>query len=424
MAVNGVIENDVVELWQKISACGCSMSTKDGQPLNIIYPGRPSDTSGGDLTDAVIGLSGKILSGRVEFHTFTRDWYAHGHHLDPAYNRVILHVVMWRTPDKLTKKENGGVVPVVAICDYCETGQADAELFSGNALPCTSKIIEIAIIEQCGIERFMEKASNYQETLKISDPGESLYRGFMEALGYSRNKEAFLNLARSLPLKTLEYAVAQLDGLCLIQSILLGAAGLLPSQRNLTAVSHDPYVEKLEQTWLESGLQTAVPFSSWQFFKVRPGNHPVRRIMAMACLIHQCRETGFLNTMKAISDLTATEIPGTLLIPVEGYWVNRFDFGKTCFGIGGELIGAARAHEIAINVLLPFAFAWRNDSKESTLKNYSAFPAAGENIVEKHMRKQLGLKLSDVNTACRRQGLLHIYKNWCLCGNCAECPLS
>jgi hypothetical protein len=424
LAFNGVIEKSVVELWQKIAANGCEMLTVGGQALKILYAGRLSDETGGDFKDAVIKLESTVLRGSIELHTHSRDWQAHGHHMDPAYNGVILHVVMWQRPGDTTIQENGHILPTVALARYAEA--ADTDTFRGNSLPYHRNNRNFTeIIGEAGLERFREKSAAFQTRLKNTEPAECLYQGVMEALGYSRNKEPFLILAKAMPLKMVELVVRQENGPELLESVLLKVARLLPSQRKGqdSAGFHDKHVEQLEGLWSFSGLQAAVPVSSWNFFKVRPGNHPVRRIIGMSNLIAGCSGTGFFNRMTSITGLSSGEIMEIFKIAAGEYWVNRFDFGKTCFGLGNDLIGRARASEIVINAVLPFMYVWHREAAGRVLDLYRGFPAVCENTVEKHMREKLGLKRAEVNTACRQQGLLHIFKRYCITGNCEECRL-
>ncbi|MHC1578598.1 MAG: hypothetical protein ACXQTH_02530, partial [Dehalococcoidia bacterium] len=88
----------------------------------------------------------------------------------------------------------------------------------------------------------------------------------------------------------------------------------------------------------------------------------------------------------------------------------------------------SKASEIAVNVILPFAFSWgelANEAKltENAIELYRSYPKLSENYVTRHMTKQLGLDKSFDFTACRQQGLIHIFRNYCREGRCGQCPL-
>ncbi len=66
--------------------------TTQGQTLEIIDPGLHNRNAGPDFLNARIKIGDTLWVGSVELHTRSSDWQRHRHHLDPAYNNVILHV--------------------------------------------------------------------------------------------------------------------------------------------------------------------------------------------------------------------------------------------------------------------------------------------------------------------------------------------
>src|SRR5690606_29567876 len=56
------------------------------------------------------------LTGDVELHLRAADWDAHGHARDPAYDRVILHVVLFPPGARaITTGGRGNEIPVLAL---------------------------------------------------------------------------------------------------------------------------------------------------------------------------------------------------------------------------------------------------------------------------------------------------------------------
>jgi len=93
--MNNLPESQIVKIWQHQLLDRAELVTEDGEPIEIIYPGRLNDDQGADFRDAVIATSRGLIKGDIELHVKSSGWQAHQHHRDPVYNRVILHVVMW-----------------------------------------------------------------------------------------------------------------------------------------------------------------------------------------------------------------------------------------------------------------------------------------------------------------------------------------
>ena len=69
------------------------ITTLDGQRLSVVFPGHWTDGIGPDFRGAMLeGEGGRLVTGSVELHHRASDWERHGHHTDPAYNDVVLHI--------------------------------------------------------------------------------------------------------------------------------------------------------------------------------------------------------------------------------------------------------------------------------------------------------------------------------------------
>jgi hypothetical protein len=442
-------ESQVVALWQSLLASRTELTTEDGEPLRIIYPGRINDDHGPDFRDAIIATKRGLVKGDIEVHVNSSNWQAHRHYQDPAYNQVLLHVVMWHN-DETTTLQNGRTVPVLALDKYL-TGAMRQWLNvkapkPGLSVPClgaarASEPGTIAkFLDDAGEERFLAKAAEFQASIGQVGPSQSLYKGIMGALGYTKNKLPCLELARRLPLCVLESmsqpGTTKEECLARQQALLLGTAGLLPSQRyssNRANKSGDKWIDKLEELWGSSRHTEVMASNAWHLLKVRPNNFPVRRLVAMSYLIIRHQEKGILEeVVNMINEAPLSQghhrLEAGLLVTTDGYWAQHFDFGLRCAITTRSLLGRQRAADIAVNVLLPFAFAWGRVASlpELALKSldlYRRYPKLTVNWVERHMNNQLGLDQSLVNSARRQQGLIHIHKSFCTQGKCYFCRL-
>ncbi|MFQ5996911.1 MAG: DUF2851 family protein [Dehalococcoidales bacterium] len=448
--LNSLSEDLLVKIWQHQLLGRTDLTTEEGEPIKIIYPGRINDDQGADLLDAAIATNQGLLKGDVEIHVKSSDWRAHRHYQDQSYNRVILHVVMWHDTKAISNLLNGGKVPTLALHKYIGTltSQWTNLAYSTDTLdlPChqTGENLPTGILakflDSAGKERFLAKAAKFQADLTQTEASQSLYQGIMGALGYSKNKLPFLELARRLPLQVLESLtqskMSAEECLARQQALLLGTAGLLPSQRPSWHQKNridDRWVEKLEQLWASAHQTEVMSENNWHLFKVRPNNSPVRRLAAMSYLTLRYREKGIFDGLvnqlkKAAVSKERHKLEKALRITSNGYWASHFDFGFVSSLRNLTLLGSGRAADIAVNVLLPFTVAWGKFTAQPELARkalalYYHYPKLVTNTIERHMSKQLGLSRSLVNSARRQQGLIHIYNNLCSQGNCHGCPL-
>src|SRR2546426_5163299 len=86
-------ERDLTTLWQNQSFPPQALVTTRGQPLRVIYRGRRVGGPGPDFRDAMISATRGLLQGDVELHVRSSDFQRHGHHRNPGYNNVVLHLV-------------------------------------------------------------------------------------------------------------------------------------------------------------------------------------------------------------------------------------------------------------------------------------------------------------------------------------------
>jgi hypothetical protein len=426
-------ERRVVEIWQSAIRQRNDLKTATGGPVRIIYPGRPNDGRGADLKDAVIETGQGLYKGDIEIHVKSSAWKEHGHHTDPAYNQVILHVVYEHDDGEKARLQNGLEIPTLLLDRFTQqqAGQRLTSVFApeGPALCKTNPELITGVLDRAGEARFRIRVREYEENLVKEGAEQTLYRGIMTALGYSKNQRPMARLAEAVSLQELGETINSTgdDDSCLmqLQARLLGAAGLLPSQRRLKSPASVCAIE-LEQIWAQSGRRTGMYGGEWEFFKVRPGNYPDRRLMGMAVLLTRMRKKGLLNDLEDVVVSNAPAGHGRAIeeaLTVEESWKTDTETGGTAAYIGKE-----RAGEIIVNAVLPFFTAYgMANRKEAPGKAaydiYQRYPAGAENSVERHMRKQLGIPLKTTATALRRQGLLHLYKTFCTQGRCEECPL-
>ena len=415
-------ESRVAEIWRDCLPGRTDLVTEEGEPVRVIYPGRLNGDRGADFRDAVVAIGGGVARGDIEVHVRSSGWRAHRHHHDPVYNRVVLHVVYRHDMTGDITLQNGRNVPTLAVERFAGGGTAvPAAAFT---LPCRSLSRRRnagfigGVLDEAGEQRFTVRAEELRGETASSEAGQALYRGIMGALGYSKNKNPMLELAERMPLRKLEAEVAgeMPDTECLAQyqALLLGTAGLTESPH-----AGEYRVNSPERTDADCRERNPMSAEDWRFFKVRPVNSPVRRIIAMCRLLVRYRKEGILAGLMTVIEGTG----------VDNDWR---DIEKALVVDGDccpALLGSERAAVIAVNVLLPFTVARgraesRPEPAAKAAEIYRHYPPLGENTLQKHMARQLGINRYTVNSARRQQGLLHIYKTRCSQGGCDDCPMA
>lgn len=389
-------------------------------PISVIYPGRRRRTSGPDFIDAIVSIAGQRLTGAVEVHVDAGDWYHHQHHLDPAYNSTILHVVI---------RGDNAILPVTA--DGRVVAQARLPMTAINIsepspvtrFPCRGHDISSAV-KTTGTARFREKTWYFKDNLRFQSPGEVLYRGIADALGYLDNRSSMGVLTEAITLSSI------IDGrldrhLALLKAVILWSSGLLaesPIKDDIEARR----LRRLVPDWMGPPIMGR---DRWCFTRVRPVNSPVRRLVALAHLIHRHHASHLCSSLlgpllrNKSTAATVQTLREKLVITGHGYWSGHWDF-KRPLPRPYSLLGTERASAIAANIVLPFACALGQISGDAHLAKaaidvYRAYPAQYGNEVTRYMSQLLSHR---VETVCEEQGLIHIYRNWCREKRCEECP--
>jgi hypothetical protein len=437
----------VARLWRAQRFRRDALRTAEGLPVQVVYPGRRRGPPGPDFQDALLAFAGAALQrGGVEVHLRSADWARHGHERDPAYDVTLLHVVLWHDARAAVRRHDGTVVPTLALADYLEAPLAVVAA-ALPAAPVEWPLAErgacgpdaaavIARLEAAGLARFAERQARYAAALDEQGAPDLLAAGLIEATGYGANREPARALATRVPGDALR-AAAGADPI-VFEALLLGAAGLLPSQRGRTA--DEPSVVALETAWPRWAAGLAEPLSAgdWRFFGVRPVACPPRRLAGVARLLARTPPDRLLaEAARALRTLAprpaARALAASLLVEAEaGYWRGHWDFGRASARPLPALLGPERAAETVVNVLLPLLAAWGEALDDEALTAaaracYLHHPPAGDNERLRHMRTQVlgGADRATTGTACRQQGLLHIYATtcgWRRCGACAVGP--
>ena len=363
----------------------------------------------------------------------------------------MLHVV-WEDDGPI----GGGPLRTLALSPYFPEGMP--EQYAAQRLPSFQPCSDLhtksdamtvgMLFATLGERRMRKKAAQMLAAIENLGPEQALYAPLLDALGYSQNREPFRLLSEALPWSVVEYFLrgtpnSEKCG----EALFLGAAGLLPSQRDTptrtgtacrapTAADH-AYMQELESLWGNYQLEPALPATAWVRRGVRPTNAPARRVAAAGRLCGKLAETGPVQACLAFRDgpelsQVIRQVEHAFALPASRsrYWATHCDFGAPLRGAPQSLIGAERAREILINVVLPFMFAFGEHTGETGVSDWAVAclrhaPAGGMNRLIRSMRDDVfGLPAKYVPmTAARHQGILHIYHAWCREKRCDSCAV-
>ena len=364
--------------------------------MRVIYPGRPSARAGPDFRDAVLlDETGDTVTGDIELHTSAPGWYSHGHAADPNYNGVVLHVVFSPKGHENTRQQSKMHAPIVsleAVADELEG--ADPNTADGlNDIGILRNSPDIAAaLDDAGDARFRAKSHGFALDISRAGPDEALYLGIMDALGYASNRRPFRRLAQRVPFSTLTLIRDEPPAtrMLAIKAMLLGASGLM----NLVAESERP--DELRRLRKRLPGVNALSKRDWHLFRVRPSNHPCRRIIGMAQILFDCLDDGVADTFAAVLSQDGVK---ALTARLE----QRPHIGK------------GRARDVLVNIALPFLHAYASEMDNGKLADaahaaYSIAPKLQENEITREMRRLLDTGREVKMTARRQQGLIWLYR--------------
>jgi hypothetical protein len=423
MVENPRSELTLSRIWQDGNVAR-EMRTVDGRRVAIVYSGVWTHQNGPDFRDAMIEIDGRLYRGAVELHLRSSDWFRHGHQHDPAYDGVILHLVAEHDTADDAHGPAGGAIPTVVISDFL-TEPLDllasrifavplGALGSRTCLPTLAGSRTGAVhdvLQRAGWKRLVARQLRFSQELTRLPAAEVLYRGFLDAFGFMQNRAGMATLGERLPLAVLEAA-----GNDAATPLLVGTAGFLPlSPSHAELVGMDVVaIEGIEQRYRELEEHwrlSPLPVTTWVLNRVRPANHPVRRLASFGALIDGAAADGLLPTL--------------LGLPLD----DGRSWREWLEGVR-PAIGRSRADQICVNVLAPFLAAFAegtgdDDLAEKVAVVWERLPGSVDDSVAKAALRQIvGGQRFRVSLAIESQGLHEIARNGCRELRCFECPIA
>lgn len=404
-------EDELYGYWLMHARSGAHLD--DGRHrLRILKAGTLNRHQGPDFVNCRFELDGVMYQGSVELHSDSAGWYAHRHHLDPAFRDVALHVVGPDAADHRDVQHQQRDMPIVTFCL-----PRPAVLLPAQC-PLTGIPADPDILWELASRRLEEKIRYFSHS---NQSAQSLFgRGMFHVAGYPHNSAVFDLLFAELDRRPVPTGISAFARLALYA----GTAGFLPVFRP------DGYARLLNATFEKYFPRIALAPGLWHLGGCRPGNHPHFRLAALAALfekdvygaIHallsnRLPPVAALNGLKAIFD-----------IPVSRYWATHDALGRSTKRSRRRYWGNARVTEIIMNLILPLEIA---RARQRGSLGYESYLTALYRLVPAAAAYgRFEKRYSWYRPFIRRysyhglgQGVLALEKQFCLRGACAACPL-
>lgn len=480
-------------IWSNLYLNQSKLRTADSQSVRVLDVGSLNFDGGPDFLNAKIKIGPVTYCGDVEIHRNAFEWLQHQHQQDPRYNKVILHVVLEASPvQQPIFVQSGRTVPLLVLEPFLSqsirhlwhktilderarvsehiqcyriNGIVSAELLTGwlcrlsvERLELKLRRFEERVKELAQVRIFAARESSWfyaalptqgnledipppqvePTTKDLSDRSiweQTLYEGLMEALGYSKNREPFARLARSVTLAAARNFKIEND-LESLQALFYGAAGLLPKVGLLREKESKEFVRRLIRRWKELRVSFRGPVlhaADWQFFPTRPTNFPTLRLAAASVLLQKflC-EDFFRKTIQLIKSsndmaLLRETLRDMLAMKPLPFWSHHYNFDEAARKPVKPL-GSERMNDMILNVIIPVVLLYARTFKDKTVREqalrlYETFPPLMENSLTKLMEKQLVKGRFKLDAVGLQQGVIQLYKFYCLEERCAECEV-
>ena len=407
-------------IWQFKLFTTQQFFTTQGEQVTILQTGILNKNAGPDFAKAKLLIANTTWVGNVEIHLKSSDWFLHQHHVDKAYDNVILHVVY--EDDKPIYRSDKTGVPTLVLKNLFSTQlllNYQQLIANTNDFSCQKQIANVDefviqhFLSGVLVERLVDKSEEVYEVLAHlkNDWDETFYHLMAKSFGFKVNAVPMQLLAQALP----QHLFAKhKDNPLQIEALIFGQAGFL----NQEFKEAYPISLKREYLFLQQkyGL-VPLEVSVWKFLRMRPQNFPTLRLAQFAALI-VCSNHLFAKVL-AVDDLKSLQKMFEKL-PVHPFWINHYHFHKQTSSVTVQL-GKKSIENLLINTLSVVFFAYGRslaqqkfiDKALTLLEN---LPAEKNVIVEQFTKADV-----KIQSAFYSQAILHLKKNYCNEKKCLNC---
>ena len=410
-------------IWRYQLLLAKPLQLVDGTPVQIQHPGQWNTQSGPDFLEASIKYDGLVWHGAIEVHLKSSYWYAHGHHQQPSYDNVILHVV-WEH-DMPVVAANGVALPSLVLRDYVAP-EVIARYQNGfsskrSTIPCGSgfgtypQLHWMQYSTRLFVARLEDKTQRILKLLQrtTNDWEAVCFQLLARNFGLNRNGTHFEAVATGIPFPVLRKVRTNIIQL---EALLMGQSGLLEQEKgSYSAQLRREYIYLKQKFGLQP--ESAPP----EFLRLRPQNFPTLRWAQLARLYHQTEQL-FQAILQADQP---SDLQWIQTLEVSAYWQKHYNFEKDALSTNRERrkkLSQSFFNLLCINTFVPLRFAYQKQlgqpAAETAIQWMEQLPTEQNSIVKKF--KQLGRSTKD---ALGSQSMLQLHHAYCQKKRCLECAI-
>lgn len=397
-----------------------NISTIDGKQIQVIHPGSLNHNQGPDFLEAKIKIENTLWIGNVELHIKSSDWLVHNHANDTNYENIILHAV-WEN-DKTINGKNGETIPTIELqryipklmlWRYSELMQSQNFVACQQHLPALSSVSWLAWKERLLVERLQRKSIAIKQNIDaVNQHWEEVFWWQLASnFGIKVNAEAFLQIAKSIPISILAKHKSQIHQL---EALLFGQANLL----NENFKEDYPQLLQREYRFLKNKYQLQKLLIAPAFLRMRPAAFPTIRLAQLAMLVKQSshlfslvKETKSITEIKKLFDVSAND-----------YWNYHYLFDEP-INFKQKNIGNQMIENIIINTVVPVLFAYGSVRNENSYKE-KAINWLQQLLPERNaITKKWEMFGVENISAFDSQALIELKNNYCRYKKCLDCTV-
>jgi hypothetical protein len=201
------------KIWHRGEFDNAAARTAEGRMLKVCHPGRWNHLGGPDFAGARLIIDGREVTGDVELHLYAKDWAAHGHAADSAYDNVVLHVVLFPCAETSTRGAGGRAIPILCLLPLLHHGLEEyaseeaMEQLAGRPLHHAQEALGVLCHEELDTmlaghteKRWLTKVRFAGERIKRLGWADACHHAALEILGYRFNRAPMLSVASAFPL--------------------------------------------------------------------------------------------------------------------------------------------------------------------------------------------------------------------------------